>query len=671
MTNRHNRKIHLDFHTPYWVKQVGQDFDAEALVQTWKQAHVNAVTVVFGLCACGNAYYKSPAAPVHPGLQKDLLKPLLPAAKREGIDIYVHFAPGINDRAVIENPEWAMVTRDGKPLLPDTDGRKWGWVCFNSPWVVLKFLPQLDDFVPRFPDVAGVFLDMTTYPPGTCYCEFCRSKAQALGLDLHRDEDMSRLWHISLTEFLEKARAIVKKHQPNMGFTCNNQWYVGGPKPHLQDWIELEAPVSWNSYHFAVMSRYLRTLPIASLGMTTRFPINWGYFGSLNNIIQLKYENAAILATLGANCIGDHLPASGKPEQGAYALIGEAFAFVEEREEWALDAKTVPYIAILADDQRVVRGRMADRFGHQTPEALYGAGLALLEGNRHFDVIDERCDLKPYKLIWLAENKALSQAAAERVRDFVAAGGQLLVTGSGLWRNEGWRELLEQLADVRCLGFVEANWDGKGEFIEPLPPLAEKLPIAPMKVKGAFVRLEPGARAIKLATAYRPYEGIERRYGHFHAPAGDEADTPGAVSATYGKGNITVIAAALAEDYFAIGSRNIRQLTMNAVDYMLKPQERLVEVDAQTPAIEVSLMSKPGQWILHLTQYNAKRHSGHTVIEEIPLRYRIPVTLRPPAKPQRVYLAPTHEEIPWTWDDGRLDAIVPELHIHLMIVLEF
>ncbi len=76
------RQVHLDFHRPHWVENVGAEYDPEELVQTWKDANVNAVTVVFGLCTWGNAYYDSAIAPVHPGLHKDMLTPLLPAAKR-------------------------------------------------------------------------------------------------------------------------------------------------------------------------------------------------------------------------------------------------------------------------------------------------------------------------------------------------------------------------------------------------------------------------------------------------------------------------------------------------------------------------------------------------------------------------------------------------------------
>lgn len=121
--------------------------------------------------------------------------------------------------------------------------------------------------------------------------------------------------------------------------------------------------------------------------MTTRFPKNWDYFGSLNNEIQLKFECVTILATLGSCCMGDQLHPSGRPETGVYELIGKVYSFVKEQEAWALHAKSVPYIALMADAQPNVYGTFpssTDRSESQEPSSFYGVGLALLEGTRHF-----------------------------------------------------------------------------------------------------------------------------------------------------------------------------------------------------------------------------------------------------------------------------------------------
>lgn len=661
--DQYYRKIHLDFHTPHWVKNVGQDYDPEALVQTWKNAHVNAVTVVFGLCACGNAYYFSDAAPVHPGLRYDLLASLLRVARREGIAIFVHFGTGTNDRAVYEHPQWAMVNREGKPLLAGE--HQWGWVCYNSPWVDEKFLPQLEDFVPRFPDVAGVFLDMVQFPTNTCYCVYCREKAVRLGLNIDTPEGLASLWRQSIDEFLAKAQGVIKRLNPEMGFTCNSLWFVGGPRIGVQDWMELEAPISWNSYHFAVVSRYIRKLPLPTSGLTTRFPKNWGYFGSLNNLEQLQFESAEALSTLGAVGVGDQLPADGVPEAGVYERIGEVFAFVKEREAWTVGAQSVPEIAILADDQHLVFGGMADYFGHQSAAAFYGSGLALLEGNRQFDVLDQRMDFRDYTGVWLPENKTLSPKVAEDLRNYVAEGGAALITGTTLWNDTTWCEALESIADVRFDGIT----DPAGIFLESKEPL--QWGGGPLKIPGAFARFRIGPRAMAVADAIEPYEQITHRYGHFHAPMGRPAPYPGVIVASYGKGKVTVIGGALAESYFDLGSRPLRNLILSALDQMIPPARWKVALTTPSANFEVSLMAQRDRWIIHLLQFNAKRYTQNTVIEDIPERHDVGLRIRPPYPPTRVYLAPAGETLPWTEDGEAIRVVVPTLGIHAMVVVEW
>ncbi|MBD2864889.1 hypothetical protein [Paenibacillus oceani] len=109
--------------------------------------------------------------------------------------------------------------------------------------------------------------------------------------------------------------------------------------------------------------------------------------------MQLKFECATIMATLGDCCVGDQLTPSGKPEEGVNELIGEAFRFVKERESWTSGAQSVPYIALAANRQRKASSSgNASNAGRQTRAALYGAGLALLEGSRYYDIIDQESD---------------------------------------------------------------------------------------------------------------------------------------------------------------------------------------------------------------------------------------------------------------------------------------
>jgi alpha-L-fucosidase len=53
---KHQRQVHLDFHTSPFIPDVAADFDAEEFVSTFQRAHVNSVTV-FAKCHHGMCYY--------------------------------------------------------------------------------------------------------------------------------------------------------------------------------------------------------------------------------------------------------------------------------------------------------------------------------------------------------------------------------------------------------------------------------------------------------------------------------------------------------------------------------------------------------------------------------------------------------------------------------------
>ena len=65
--NQHRRLVHLDFHTSEFIPDVAVEFDGQAFAQTFKDAHVNAVTI-FAKCHHGMSYYPTKVGTQHPAL---------------------------------------------------------------------------------------------------------------------------------------------------------------------------------------------------------------------------------------------------------------------------------------------------------------------------------------------------------------------------------------------------------------------------------------------------------------------------------------------------------------------------------------------------------------------------------------------------------------------------
>ncbi len=656
-----SRRVHLDFHTPHWVKRVGHRFDGPRFVETLRQAHVNAVTAVFGLCACGNAYWNTTRDDVrHPGLAKDLAADLLRAAEGSGIQVYIHFSMAINNRAVEQHPEWACIREDGSRYDGGPE-RGWAWPCLNSPYVTDLVWPLLREFLGKYCP-HGIFLDMVTFPRGACYCSFCQQRMREEDVDptdrLAHHEFVQR----SLDRFMEQTYHLVKDLAPEVAFTCNNQVDFGilRRRRRWMDYVELEAPISWSTWSYPIRARYARTCGIPFDGMTTRFLRSWGYFGTLNPTPQIIFECATILATAGAVCIGDHLHPSGEPEPAVYESIRQAYDYVRAREPWTLGARSVPDVAVLADP------RAPDHESDHT----YGAAKALLDASYHFDVVDLDGDWLTYCCLILAENRRLTVQAAERIARYVAAGGKLIVTGAEPWQASDVRSVLEDLLSVRYDG------DGlfHGEYLS-LPAgssLAIDQPAMPHYVDGRFARLFPRPGTTVLARVLHPYEGQDTppKFGHFHAPPGDEAPYVGATHARSGAGEVVCIAAPIAADYFRTGNPAMRRILSNALDLLVPPTERLIELEQPSPNIEVSLTEKDGTWIVHLIQFAANRSSGANLVEGVPVRLGLGVRVRPPYPVARAIRVPDGQELELTTGDGALRFAVPELRIHEMIVLE-
>jgi hypothetical protein len=152
--------------------------------------------------------------------------------------------------------------------------------------------------------------------------------------------------------------------------------------------FELESLPSggWGYLDFPLKQRYVRTLGIEAMGMTGKFHTSWGDFHSLKNPAALEFETSLMLA-LNAKCsIGDQLHPSGRIDRATYELIGEAYAKVEKKEPWCVDARPVSDVGVLTPEEFI--GGAA----RTLPAASWGAVRMLTELRAQFDVLDSKSD---------------------------------------------------------------------------------------------------------------------------------------------------------------------------------------------------------------------------------------------------------------------------------------
>ena len=241
-----HRRIHYNFHTPHWARGVGADFDGPSVIDTLRRANVNEVTPVFGFCSCGNAYWDTERDDLrHPGLAKDMVAELLGAAKGSGVSVSIHFAMGVNNRAIERHPDWAMVRSDGSSLDGGPD-RGWAWPCLNSPHIEENVWPLLREFLRRYqPD--GLFMDMITFADKACYCRWCleRMRNEGCAVGDQAAEDAFRVETID--RVIRDTLSLIRAARPDIPVAFNNQWRFGrlSRRRDALDFIDVEAPLSW------------------------------------------------------------------------------------------------------------------------------------------------------------------------------------------------------------------------------------------------------------------------------------------------------------------------------------------------------------------------------------------------------------------------------------------
>ncbi len=660
------RQIHLDFHTSEKVPGIGSAFSKEQFQNALKLGHVDSITV-FSKCHHGWAYHPSEANEMHPHLHFDLLGAQIEAAHEIGVKTPVYLSAGFDEKLARVHPEWL---RRGDP----SDAVGWNRAgyhefCMNTPYLDM-LAAQVEEVVKNY-DCDGIFLDIVGVR--TCYCQHCVKTLLDEGKDPYDPANAAELGERVYANYCRRMREAVDKYKPGLPL-FHNSGHIRRGRRDLADvdtHLELESlPTGgWGYDHFPLSAAYSRTLGKEFLGMTGKFHTTWGEFGGYKHPMALRYEEALCVAN-GAKCsIGDQMHPNGYMDEATYALIGEAYKEVEEKEPWLDNVTSVADIAILSQDAAIAYYAKSQLVHHQGSQGDVGAGRLLLEGKYLFDVIDFEEPLDKYKLLLIPDTIRLDKPMADKVRAFVAKGGKVLATGiSGLSTDAD-----EFVVDLG------AKWLGKNEF----RPTYFRPGFEIDCLRNAAAVVYEQSYAIEatgdvLVTSEDPYfnRSTFAFSSHQHTPNDPTTSHP---AATIGKDG-GYIALEICTEYANKGSITTKKLFLGVLEALLGETKTLV-TDLPAQGV-VTLMEQHGydaadesktRYVNHVLYASpVKRGGGIEVIEDVLPVYDTHVTLRLPLteKPSRVYLAPEGKDIDFTWENGALSYTIDKLFIHSMVVVE-
>ena len=649
------RKIHLDFHTPAWVENIGKDFDAKEFVDTLKNAHVDNICV-FGKCCHGLSYYDTKIGNRHPHLEFDLLGEMVKSLRDASISVSVYYTVVWDDLIVDLHPEWAQ--RDAKGSARMGFGDRWRTVCVNSPYTEEVVIPQIKEIIDGYkPD--ELWFDMLWVVEEECFCNYCKKKMIELGLNPDNQSDRVYFSDWTDEQFMKRVSGFAKSLKSDIAVTYNNCVRIGaGKKIRYMDVLEIESlPHAWGYWYFPLYSRYIRTLGVPVKGMTCRFHKFWGDFGSLKPVPQLQFEAASMISQ-GAGCIiGDQVYPRARLEPAAYESIGEVFDFVKQREQYSAGWKPVVQIALLGD---VEPGSTSQ--GHPSPQLL-GALKMLMELHHQFDVVDEEANFSKYDVLIVADSVTPSSNLRDKIQQYLNGGGKLLFTGESLTNSDqSWFQTQFQM---EYLGSSNYSLD---YFRVTDDRLKVDLPQMDMIVYDRFTMVRPIGKANVLADTVHPLEERTpvRYMSHLQASPGERADFPAAVSAG---DSVIYVAPPVFKSYFESGNPLFRKMIDGVLQILLPDQ--LVKSDAPTSS-EVTLLHNGNKLALHVTNYSPSRRGNHPeVVDEVRPLHNINISINWRERPKKVFMFPGDEKIEFTYRNDTLSFVVPVIEIHRGVCMQF
>jgi hypothetical protein len=656
------RQIHLDFHTAPDIPDVGRDFDPDEFAQILKDSHVNSVTV-FAKCHHGMSYYPTSVGIMHPSLSFDLLGTMIDSLHRAGIRAPIYISVCWDEYMADQHPEWLQVDHNGcfvgkRPF----DVYGWRLLDLASPYAEYV-LSQTEEILRLYGPIDGIFFDIVFQDLQAIWNRWRIKRLRGDGVDPRDTESVAR-WGLQLERaFMARAYSLVKQSNPEASVFFNGRLRVdrdpsrsSRSESHLFTHFEIESlPTGrWGYNHFPLFASFFQTLGLPLVGMTGIFHTSWGDFGSLKPQTALDYECSRMVAFGAACSIGDQLHPRGRLDATAYQQISRVYSRLERLETWLQGLQPVPEIGVLL-------AQTAN--GHQSTalDSDEGALRMLLELHHTFQFIDSAADFSRYKLLLLPDDVPLTNDLVDKVTEYLATGGKLLLTHRSGLNPEGDRFAMN--FGVEYLGLAPHNPD----YLVPLPKLLWPETTYPLVLYERGSRVSPNIGCEILAMVGYPYftRSFDRYMSHRQTPFHSVSDDPAIIR----HGSVIYCHTPFFRAYRRYAVPAYRHIIGQLINLLLP--DRLIQSPNLPTTAEVTVWynAHHDYYILHILHAVPQRRGSELdIIEDVlPLR-DIRLGLRTNRQTRTVMLLPDAVVLESSQVDGVTWVTVPEVRVHGVLV---
>jgi hypothetical protein len=544
---------HFDFHSHEQIR-IGHDPDVEGMARELAAAGVGEI-ITFAKCHTGFAYYPSKCGTPHPKMKGDCFGDVVRACKAAGIEVLAYLSFGIDGEAGRRHPEYAQVHDRAKG--PNITKDHFVSTCPFTPYIDELMLPMIQEILDGY-DVDGFFFD-TMGAMGICHCEYCEAEYRGrFGKDIP-----------------------ASPADPDWGqygaFRRERAWRV---VEHVGKYITDQKPGAKVGFNWVGTVRFPEKMPEGVTCLTCDYSTTGPQ--SLQASFHASYSKTAdhpadVMYTIINNGWRDWAPRplpgleqTGLPiwAHGCRPYLGDRFHPTNR-----LDPMSVRAIRFMGDVQRRVAAEYPGPDAHQVseitmligPEGIYGgdlrrfaadhSGVVPIEGMHHLLLDAGHCcaivaeaflasRLSETKLFLLAGNEGIAPASDRQLKEWVEAGGTLLVCG-GVPKVDG--KPMDWLGVVR----EDAPWQ---DHIY-LPLLQADPEKSPALVHGNFHKIAVTDAEVVLE-AIQPYDCSHgMRFGHATGPVSfTTSGVPALTRRNLGKGQVYYLEASIGTDYYNLAN---------------------------------------------------------------------------------------------------------------------
>lgn len=652
------RQTHLDFHTSPDISGIGSRFSKENFQRALKLGNLDSITV-FAKCHHGFCYYPTNIGKQHPGLDFDLTGAMIDAAHEIGVRAPIYITAGWSHNDAMTHFNWRAVNKSGKYIqtgsvddqnAPDSPRGECSWhtLCLNDGGEYAEHIYALtEEICKRYHEVDGLFFDICIVND-VCYCESCKRGMKEMGIDISNDAEVRKYFILKRRTFMEKCSAILRQYHPSATIFFNS----GGAdqyKPEYHDvssHYEMEdLPTCWGGYDkFPVRAKFFANKNKPYLGMTGKFHLAWGEFGGFKTKEALKYE-VCQMALYGAGAsVGDHMHPDGEMEMQTYENIGYAYSYLEKIAPFCYGGEPIADVGLYCSAKK---------------EVSEGISNILLQNQIDFGIICEN-NFSDYDTVIIPEDSRLDDCAVEALQLYLANGGKLVAVGNSLVKNGKFAidTGLEFIggAEYDC-DYIES--DGKFSCV-PHAPMLCNFPGLRTKAVGAEV----------FAHFITPY--FSRTYGKFcghkNTPHNKNSEKYPAITQY---GNVVYMAHPMASAYIKLGSLYHREYFMNALRLVYSGGTYEVEGLGSQGRVTMIRQADKSRYCMNMTYAVPVRRGAAEIIEDMMPVYNIKVTLKVKENIKRIYFGVSGEEITAERNGDKISFMIPELHCHTTVVVEY